>query len=60
MHKTAAVLIVLASIAPSTPAHAVEVYRCIVDGGITRYQEKPCSGMVLQMAVFTQPLEKVK
>ena len=43
MHKTTAVLIVLASIAP---ARAVEVYRCVAEG-ITHYQEQPCSGIVL-------------
>lgn len=43
MHKTAAALIALASIAP---ARAVEVYRCVADGA-TRYQERPCGGIVL-------------
>ncbi|MFO1419524.1 MAG: hypothetical protein U1F59_00895 [Candidatus Competibacteraceae bacterium] len=45
MHKAAA-LIALASIAPV--AQAVEVYRCIVDH-TTRYQEKPCGGMVIHV-----------
>ena len=45
MHKTAAVLIALASIAP---ARAVEVYRCVADGA-TRYQERPCGGIVLNV-----------
>ena len=45
MHKTAVILIALASIAP---ARAVEVYRCIADG-VTRYQEQPCSGVVLSV-----------
>jgi hypothetical protein len=46
MHKTAAALIALASIAPA--ARAVEVYRCIADG-VTRYQEQPCGGIVLSV-----------
>ena len=45
MHKTAAVLIALASIAP---ARAVEVYRCVADGA-TRYQERPCGGIVVSV-----------
>jgi len=53
MYKTAVVLSILASIVPSTPARAVEVYRCIVDGGITRYQEQPCSGILIH--VGTEP-----
>lgn len=44
MHKTAAALIALASIASA--ARAVEVYRCVADGA-TRYQERPCGGIVL-------------
>lgn len=47
MHKTAAVLIALASIAP---ARAVEVYRCVADGA-TRYQEQPCGGFVISVDV---------
>lgn len=45
MHKTAAVLIILASIAP---AHAVEIYRCFVNG-FAHYQDKPCSGIVMNI-----------
>ncbi len=45
MHKTAVILIALASIAP---ARAVEVYRCIADG-VTRYQEQPCGGVVIDI-----------
>jgi len=45
MPKTAAVLIVLASTAL---AHSAEVYRCITDG-VTRYQEKPCLGVIMQI-----------
>lgn len=46
MHKpiTAAV-IALISIAP---AHAVEVYRCLVNG-FAHYQDKPCNGMVINI-----------
>jgi hypothetical protein len=46
MHKTAAALIALASIAPA--ARAVEVYRCLINGQI-RYQDKPCSGVVIDI-----------
>ncbi len=46
MHKiVATVLIVLCSI---TPAYSTEVYRCFVNG-FAHYQDKPCSGMVLNI-----------
>ncbi|MBK8536330.1 MAG: DUF4124 domain-containing protein [Candidatus Competibacteraceae bacterium] len=45
MHKTAAVLILLACMAP---AHAVEIYRCWVNG-FAHYQDKPCSGIVMSI-----------
>lgn len=49
MHKTTAVLIALAGMTPA--ARAVEVYRCVADGGITHYQEQPCHGVSMQVHV---------
>lgn len=49
MHKTTAVLIALAGMTPA--ARAVEVYRCVADGGILHYQEHPCNGISMQVHV---------